>query len=223
MARLTPYEHVFGEWAEEAFAGIRDAANRTRTDTSDRARFGALPAVQHLLGEIEAPEVIAAEPSAGPEYLHLLYAAYRHWVAGQPLIALDRTALEAAMRDAPRALQAPPLPATACYLQLPQHHLWAPLAAGQPHEPLDGAFVARRVDGLEYTIVAVLGLRPEREGFSQVTVTASPGDFAAAAVEVRQPLFAPVLAGGVAAGVRSVTSAAELLTLVGLALGSPRT
>lgn len=218
MSRLTPFEHLFASWGDAPFARIRDEGAAAGVDTSDRAQFASLPAVQEALTQLEVPDLIAAEPMAGPAYLHLFYATYRFWVAGQPLVSLDRAALETALsRDDP--VTAPMLPHTACYLQLPLTHVWAPVDSEHPHEPLDGVFVARRADGGEYSVVAVLGLHPEREGFSQVALLAAPDDFPAARAAARTPPFTPVLEGGDRAGIRSVVSAAELLLLVALALG----
>jgi hypothetical protein len=72
--------------------------------------------------------------------------------------------------------------------------------------------------GDEVTLLAVLGLRQERGGFTQVTVHARPTDFAAARGAQRDPPFAPVMDGGTSGGVLSVATPAELLTLVQLAL-----
>ena len=73
--------------------------------------------------------------------------------------------------------------------------------------------------GRELLVLAVLGLRPVRVGFSQISVAAPPLDVAGAARLVRRPLFAPVLEGGERAGMKSLVSDAELLHLTHLALG----
>jgi hypothetical protein len=65
--------------------------------------------------------------------------------------------------------------------------------------------------------VAVLGLREDRDGFSQISVTATSADVAAAAPS-RQPALGPAMPGGDVAGFHSVTSVAEMLLLVRLAL-----
>ena len=67
-------------------------------------------------------------------------------------------------------------------------------------------------------MLAVLGLRPERGGFSQIALTVPPEDLAQAKDFVRRPRFAPVLEGGERAGVKSLVSEAELLHLAHLAL-----
>ncbi len=102
------------------------------------------------------------------------------------------------------------------YHALPEHRYWAQVAEGAPHEPVDGFFI---IPGREWVIVAVLGLRADRPGFSQVSVVASADDVANARSPRDQP-FAPAMAGGDAAGFSSITSVAELLALARLALDS---
>jgi hypothetical protein len=79
-------------------------------------------------------------------------------------------------------------------------------------------FVVPSPRGDEITILAVLGLRAERGGFTQITVRASPRDFVAARAMRRTAPFAPLMEGGEAAGFHSVATAAELVTLTHLAL-----
>jgi hypothetical protein len=64
----------------------------------------------------------------------------------------------------------------------------------------------------------VLGLRAERDGFSQISVVAHPDDLRAAPDLARPDRFEPVLEGGTRAGFRSIVSPAELLLLTHLAL-----
>jgi hypothetical protein len=110
------------------------------------------------------------------------------------------------------------VPGDACYVQLPANWWWGQRDADAPHEPLDGVFVVTAPRGDEITLLAVLGLRAERGGFTQVTVHAQPADFAAARTAQRDPPFAPLMEGGASGGVLSVATPAELLTLVQLAL-----
>lgn len=215
MTRLAPFDYAFADLAAEHFAAIREEAALLHKDTSDRAQFFALPTVQRVLAAIEAPDVLTEAPEAGPEYATLLYAAYRYWLGGQHLIAI--TAPDAATSTADMPLS---VPHGACYLQLPERRYWSQIAEGEPHEPLDGMFVAAGSDGREITVVAVLGLRADRGGFSEVSVTATPVEFAAAATELRSPAFAPLMEGGDRAGFKSVATTAELLHLTRLALGT---
>lgn len=216
MNRTTPFELVFRDLVP-AFESLRVEAGRRGHALDDLPAFARAPAVQRLLQRLEAPDLLEREPAAAAEYLTLLYAAFRFWDAGERVVAVDRAALEPALAADPGA-HSPVVPAGACYLQLPHQWFWGQVAPEQPHEPLDGAFVAAGSRGDALTVVAVLGLRPERQGFSQVSLTAHPDDLRAAAVLARPERFAPAVEGGDRAGFRSVTSAAELLLLVQLAL-----
>lgn len=217
MSRLTPFEYVFAELAEERFGEVQKEAEQQLKDTADRTQFASLPSVQRILADLERPELIDAAPEAAAEYLNVVYAAYRYWEAGRPLISLDRETLQAAVAS-PAPSTIPEIPAGACYVQLPERLVWAQIAPEEPHEPVDGLFVASGPDGREITVVAVLGFRPARGGFSQVTAVAMPHEFAAALSEARTPPFAPVLDGGDRAGFKSIVNAAELLLLTQLAL-----
>ena len=112
----------------------------------------------------------------------------------------------------------PDVPHRACYLQLPERLFWARISDTAAPEPLDGLFLAAGPGDREITVLAVLGLRPERGGFSQIALTVPPEDLAQAKDFVRRPRFAPVLEGGERAGVKSLVSEAELLHLAHLAL-----
>ncbi len=217
MNRLDPFTYAFADLAESRFATVRREAAARGTGAGHRASFAALPAVQRILAEIETPELIAAAPQAAAEYLHTLYVAFLFWDAGRRVVALERSALDGALGgDPPRVL--PPVPSGACYVQLPERWFWARVGPDDPPEPLDGVFVVSSGDGREITAVAVLGLRPDRDGFSQIAVTATPAEVLEARAASRTPPFASVLEGGDRAGVRSLVTTGELLHLVQLAL-----
>jgi hypothetical protein len=72
----------------------------------------------------------------------------------------------------------------------------------------------------EITVVAILGLRPGRDGFTQIALHLPPGDFVAAGSARREPPFGPLMEGGDVAGFRSVATPGELLQLVSLALAA---
>jgi hypothetical protein len=209
--RLHPFDLAFGPLVDQHFTRIADEAEQQRRALEDLAQFGASPEVQHLLQEIEAPDVIAASPEAGVEYLQSLFVAYRFWRAGQTTHAIARDALEAALAaDAPETL--PTIPGGGVYLQLPENWFWAQVDAEAPHEPLDGCFV---VSGAEesWTVLAVLGLRADRSGFSQVALMAPTDDVLSAPSMARTPPFAPLMEGGASVAFRSVGTLAELLHL----------
>ena len=216
MSRIDPFAFALAELAEQRFPTIREESLAAGKDTADRAQFASLPSVQRLLLDVEAPQLVEEHPEAAEEYLNTLYTAYRYWDAGQRPVSVSRGALEAALEA---ELEDPPsVPHGACYLQLPEHWCWAQVAPDEPHEPLDGLFVVAAPEHREITVLAVLGLRADRPGFSEITVVAVPRDFAAARAEARTPPLAPVVDGGDAAGLKSVVSTGELLHLAHVAL-----
>ncbi len=205
--RPHPFDVIYGALSEEWFAEIGAPA--------DRLPFQQLEPVQRVLGQLNLGDAEAAG-AAAEEYGILLYAAHRFWSAGRHTISFDRSAVERALVG--RVTGPPTVPHGACYLQLPEHLFWTRIAQDAPAEPLDGLFLATGAAAQEITVLAVLGLRPERTGFSQIAVTAPPEDFTRAGDFARRPLFATVLEGGERAGVKSLLSEAELLHLASLAL-----
>ena len=215
MSRLHPFTFVFSELADTRFPAIRAEAPEPALDLPTMAR---LQATQTLLQELGSPELAEAHPDAVTEYLALLFVAFRYWEAGQPTLAIAKHALADKMANPPADPRA--VPDGACYLAFPERWVWATIGEDQPHEPMDGLFVVSSHAGTELTIVAVLGLRQEREGFSQITVSARAEDVVAAVAAMRNPPFSAVMDGGREAGFRSVTSEGELLLLAHLALDS---
>ena len=221
MSRAHPFDLVGGALSEAWFGEVDAAVAAAGCDPADRLAFQRLEPVQRVLGELRPPDA-EAPGAVEEEYATLLFVVYHYHRAGARSFALDRGALERALAsDEPAAPPAlPPVRAglAPCYVQLPERWFWARIAETTPPEPLDGLFVAETAGARELLVLAVLGLRPEREGFSQIVVSAPREDVAGAGQLVRRPLFAPVLEGGERAGVRSIVSEAELLHLAHLAL-----
>ncbi|MGD2136067.1 MAG: hypothetical protein PVF27_07905 [Gemmatimonadales bacterium] len=216
MTRADPFTHTFAALADERFPTIRHEAQVQERDTADRPQFMALSAVQRLLSEIESAEMIERAPDAAAEYLAALYVAYQYWDAGRPSFDLPRSEIETRADAVPA--EVPAVPHGACYLRFPERWIWARVTPDEPHEPVDGVYVVRGGRADEITILAVLGLREDRPGFSQVVVTTTAADLLAAFAERRSPPFAPVLEGGLAARLWSVTTTGELLQLVTIGL-----
>ncbi len=218
MTRLNPFTHVFGDAAGEWFEPVRREAAALHRDCADRAQFAALASVQQLLTRIESPETLDATPAAAAEYLLCLYVAFRFWEAGQHIYPVATAAIiDSSAAAAPLTLEIA-VPHGACYLQLAEQAFWGQIDDHAPHEPLDGVFVTEYAGGDELTTVAVLGLRPERAGFSQIGMTIARDDLPAAAAAVRPVPFEPTMAGGDRAGFHSLASSSELARLVQLAL-----
>jgi hypothetical protein len=216
MTRVTPFDLVFAPIADRLTA-LTAAAAAVGRNPGERREFALVPETQRLLADLEMPDVVERHPEAAEEYLTLLHAAYAFDAAGRRMVTTTRAQLEPWLaRPAPAA--APRIPGAACYVQLPTPWFWARRDDTGPHEPLDGMFAVASARADEVTVLAILGLRPERGGFTQVTVRARPADFAAARAVRREPPFAPLMEGGQTAGFRSVASGGELLTLLHLAL-----
>lgn len=223
MTRIIPSDLIFGEAIEDRFRSVQTEAELSRRDCTDPAQFAPLSTVQHLLTEIESPKLLEQNPAVAAEYLILLYAAFRFWEGGKRVIqveALDWD--ETFIADLP-SIDLREVAGGACYVQLPERRFWAQIESGAPHEPLDGCYVATSRDGRQVVVVAILGLREGRSGFSQVSLTAIQEELEAARTITRSPAFAPVMDGGAEAGFKSVESQAELLLLVQLALAQANT
>jgi hypothetical protein len=219
-SRLSPFDLALGPVAGE-LADLTAAAARAGLDPRVLEDFARVPEAQRLLGRLEVPSLVERQPEAAEAYLSLLFAAYRYHAAGNRVVTPAADRLETLLLHRPPAA-GPEVPGDACYVQLPEHRFWGRVADDAPHEPLDGMFLAAAPPGEDVLLVAVLGLRVERGGFSQVTMRAGPGDFAAARLARREPPFAPLMEGGAAAGFHSVATPAELLTLTHLALLAAR-
>lgn len=213
MTRLDPFDFAFAPLAAERFPVIQEEARLTRKHSDDRSEFAMLSSVQRILSDVEEPEIVESGAAAAEAYLTTVYIAYRFWEAGRQVFSVSvRDIEELALEDTLDTFTE--VPGGACYIQLPERWCWAQVDPEAPHEPLDGLFVVTGSHG-EVTVLAVLGLRPDRPGFSEVTVVAQPADFVAAQLEARDP---PVVEGGEEAGLKSIVTEGEVLHLALLAL-----
>jgi len=217
MTRLDPFTHAFAGLAEERFPDIRAEAATSHKETADLPQFVAMRTVQRVLADLESPEVFESEPEAAAGYLAAMFAAYRFWDGGRRLYSVSRAQIEEALAGAIDPVPMP-VPAGACYLQLPEQWFWSQTDVDRPHEPVDGLFVIEGAHQREVLVLIVLGLRADRPGFSQIVVTASPHILQRAADEARVPFFASTLDGGEAAGLKSLVTEADVLLLAQVAL-----
>jgi hypothetical protein len=215
MTRLHPFEHVFAPLLPH-FTQVRGEAEAARRDTTDRTQFVSLQTVRQLVAGLEDPDTVEGDPEAADQYLTAVWIGYRFWEAGEPTLDADKATL-APRLDLPAAPASDPVFGVA-YARLPERWVWAQVASDAPHEPIDGLFVVPGAGGRDITVAAVLGLRPDRPGFGQITVHATPGEAMAAFADLRSPPFAPAVVGGDAAGIRSVVTRGELLVLAQLAI-----
>lgn len=204
---------------EPELRGLREAFGRLSADPRDPTAFASLPEVQRLLESVRPKGAPTSDPTAGAEYLSFLYALCAFWDGGGTTMSASRDALTAVLGD-DGSVAIPEIPNGACYVQLPAHWFWAQVDDNAPHEPIDGFFIVTGSHGPTLTVVALLGLHPDRVGFSQIAVTVHAGDARSAFGSLRADRFAPAMEGGDRTGLHSVTSTAELLVLAQLALAA---
>lgn len=204
-SRPTPFDLVFGQFPQDTFPNIRAAMEAGGYGSRDRDRFLMLREVVTLLRDLRPEEGLG---EGIDQLAALVHHAYQYWEAGEATIQLSAERLNDLLAG-PREESADPPPAY--YVQLPERRVWAEVIPGQPHEPLDGCFVASTLDGGSLRVLGVFGVHSDREGFS-VVEAAGPRPRALAR-ENGTALFAPVLAGGVAARLFSLTGEEELLEL----------
>ena len=145
-------------------------------------------------------------------YAGLLHAFYLHWAVGRPIRVAGRERLRA--RLAAPAVPASPAPGVS-YVQLPERLVWAAPAPDAAHEPLDGMFVVAAPDRVR--VLAVLGFRPGREGFTTMEAVSPLPPVSPTARDDGAAPFATVLPAGERMGFFSVTSESELVALALLA------
>lgn len=204
--RPTPFELAVAPWADERFPPVRTALEDLGVDPWHRDAFLFARPVVELVHALR-PEGLG---EGMREFAALLHACYLYWQQGQPLRRLEDADLASLL--APEAVVpssgAAGRPAVG-YVQLPSLRVWGAPDEGEAPQPLDGCFVVRRGDAL--AAVGVFGLHPGRDGFTVVVVEGPrPARLARAG---GSPLFSPVLEGGQAAGLYSITGMEELLEL----------
>lgn len=209
MSRPTPFDLVFGQFAQEVFPKIRLALDQAGHDSRDRDRFLMLREVVTLVRELRPEEGLG---EGIDQLTALVHHAYLYWEAEERGIELTADRLTALLRTrtppgTENLAEAPP----AYYAQMPQHRIWAEVIPGHPPEPLDGCFVHSTPDGAARRVLGVFGIHPEREGFSVVEAM-GPRPLALVRADGTEP-FAPTLTGGKAAGLFSITGEEELLDL----------
>lgn len=201
-ARPTPFDLVLARFAEARFPALRAGLEAAGADPLDRDAFLMAPEAVRTVRELRPDEGLGEGIA---ELAALVHHAYLFWASGRRVAMPDRAAVE-------RRLAAPDVgdaPGDARYVQVPPRLVWAEAVPGVPAEPLDGFFVHPVPGGLR--ALGVFGFHAERHGFTVVEVEGPrPREL------VRPdgtPLFSPVLPGGTAAGLRSLTGAEEFLEL----------
>lgn len=206
MARPTPFELVFQRVAESSFPRIAASLATGGHDPADRDAFLMDREVITLLRDLRPDEGLG---EAMDQMVALVHHAYLTWAAGGVTVPVSREAAEELLGPVPPdgtdTKDVPPY-----YAQLPERMVWATVVENEAPEPLDGVFVSRDPRA-ELRVLGIFGLRPDRPGFSAVEATGPRASRLTR--EDGSALFAPVLPGAAAAGLRSITGEEELLEL----------
>jgi CBS domain-containing protein len=216
-ARPTPFDAVFGPLAAARFPAIREGLAAAGQDPRVRDGFLLVREVVELLRDFRPEEGLGEAVAA---LAALVHHAYLYWMDGARVGVVGERALESALTEGRKdgkteSGSTEDLPSfrpsvfPSVYIQLPPLAVWGAPVAGAPPEPLDGWFLSREGDRI--TLLAIFGLHPGRAGLTTVeTAGPRPGP-------LRRPdgsaLFAPLLDGAAAAGLRSVAGEEELLEL----------
>jgi hypothetical protein len=229
-ARRTPYELVFGAGDFEAhvFPRVRAEAGEQGVDPRDPDRFAFLSVVGDALRAVLPDD---APPEALEQYRALLFQAYNFWRFGKRHYLLEPAAARYLVEAAP-ALESWDFeaPYPSLYLQLPPNLFWGSISPDSVPEPVDGFFATcsagedafgkpfQRLD-----VLAVLGIRRDRAGFSVVPFTSAvgpgmPAVWAEAPGRKEGRDFESMLPGGEMAGLYSILTTTEALKLLARAL-----
>ena len=224
MSRAHPYDLVFGapEFEEQAFPAIREEAEARGVDVRDRQRFVMLAQVGELMRSLLPPD---ANETAVAQFSDIVTHAYHYWLAEKRTFTVEEDALRALLQGEPIGAWDMVPPAPAGYVQLPRNLLFARISEESHAEAVDGFFFIMpgvndaAVPPYEYlSVVFILGLLPNRGGFSivsvQTPVTAEHGGhFGDLVARETGSDFSNVLPGG-EDRLLAITSELEALKLV---------
>jgi len=209
--RLLPWTALVDAIGDQRLEGIRDQVLLLGVDGASRDAFVMVSTAGSLIRDLAPPDAPPGTLQACGALLHSLHLLRE---AGWRVVTPEPVALAAAL-DAPPAAALPTPPAGTVYVQLPERLVWAEPSPGAAHEPLDGCFVT--VAATMVTVLAVLGFRPEREGFTTLEASAPLPAAPPAPRPDGSPPFASTLPSGGRAGLRSVATPLELVALALLA------
>jgi hypothetical protein len=205
MPRPTPFDLAFDPLAEQRFPALKEELARDDRDSRDRDAFLVSPEAVKLIRDLRPTEGVG---EAIDQLVAFVHHAYLFWDSGQLYTSVPLEQLEAFLGAAPPVSDSEIT--TPFYVQLPERHVWGEVLQGEPHEPLDGAFVHHAPAG-DLRVLGVFGMNRERDGFSVVEATGPR------ALNLARPdgsaLFGPVMPGGDAAGLHSIAGGEELLEL----------
>lgn len=205
MTRLIPFDLALEAIPAETLTQTLATLQADGVDLRDRDAVLLQRAAVALLHDLRPDDGLG---DAADEFVAFLHHALA-WQAGGRVVA----------RVTPEALAlltAEQAPDDACtdggarYIQFPPRRLWGRLSEGDAREPLDGLHLLPLADG-SLRVLACFGVHDQRSGLTVTeTVGARPGPLARTDGTV---LFAPLMAGGAAAGLHELVGTEELLEL----------
>ena len=218
--RIHPYDMVFAvpELEGTAFPAIRAEAEERGVDLQDHERVLLLESSGLMMRSLLPAD--AATP-AFAQFASIVTHALHYWHQGKRTYAIDEAGLRS-MIDGVGEIGAWQLsaPAPAGYVQLPRNLIFSRVDENAQAEAVDGFFYILNDDRLD--VLLVLGLVPNRAGFSIITVAGAPrdaegGHFGDVQAREQGVDFENVLPGG-NGRLYALTNAMEALKLVSRAL-----
>jgi hypothetical protein len=226
-ARRTPYELVFSasdEFEATVFPRIQEEARERDVDPLQPERFGFLSLAADAVRSLISPD---APPEALDQYRALVFQAFNFWRFGKRTYALEQPLARYLVEGAPSLADWElALPYPSIYLQLPANLFWGSVSADSTPEPVDGFFAAE-ARGEDATggerrsleVLAVLGVRRDRAGFSVIPFSTEAGP-RTASIWSEAPGretgadFQNVLPGGEMSGLYSILTTTEVLKIL---------
>lgn len=214
--RVHPYEMAFAlpEIEGTAFPAIRDEAEERGIDTSDYERVLLLESMGELMRSLLPPG--AATP-AFAQFGAIVTHAFHYWIEGKRTFAIDeagtRSLIDGMGEIGDWKLAMDP---RAAYVQLPRNLIFSRVDEAAQAEAVDGFFYI--LDKNRLDALLVLGVVPNRAGFSIIHAVGNPDDESAGHfgdVQARAEGldFENVLPGG-SGRLYAITNAMEALKLV---------
>jgi hypothetical protein len=162
MPRPTPFDLAFDPLAEQRFPALKEELAHDGRDPRDRDAFLVSPEAVQLIRDLRPTEGVG---EAIDQLVAFVHHAYLFWDAGQQYTTVLAEQVETFLGSTPPVSDSEIT--SPFYVQLPERRVWGEVLQGEPHEPLDGAFVHHDpVGGLR--VLGVFGMNRERDGFSVV-------------------------------------------------------
>ncbi len=169
-ARVTPFEIAFPEegFIDRLVSSIDEEASGLGVDAQRYDVFVTLRSVADAVRELRAPD---APEGAARELSALLFHVVHFMRAGRPVYLLRTAATRYLIEGAPEGEPRPP--ASAGYLQFPQHLFWMGSGREGVPESVDGLFWFAS-DAGRLHLMPVTGVLPERLAFRALPLPEAP-------------------------------------------------